>query len=167
MSFSFMDLMSAMEIGAVSYFTYKSYFVWFRNLPDIPKDYYLPIANIDLVSDDSCKTIIGDLTVKKKEMDRNYPTEEEQLFNINYNNDCFFTALYLGQMFDYWYGKLPIIDSKKLELKYELLLDKFWSCLNEECSYEDLKAYAGIFYHSYLKISGKDGGKNSQTAILS
>ena len=166
MLFSFMDLMRVMNTGAVSYFTYKSYFMWFRDLPGIPDDYYLPIANIDLNSDDRCKALISGLRIKTGELEKSFPAESEELFNTDYSKGCFLISLHLGQMFDFWYGKLTFIDNKKLEIKYELLLDKFWSCLKKECGYEDLKEYAGNFYHAYLEIAGKDGGKNRKATVL-
>lgn len=159
MSYTFMDLMNNMQNGAVSYYTYRNEYLsrGFR-LPNIPKGYFLPLANVDLVSDEFCKILIDDLRKKNKELDYKYTLgEQESGCCMAYEDDCFFIALNLGQLFDYWHGKLPFIDDPKLDLEYELLLDEFWDCLKNRSSYEELKEYSNRFYNCYLTVTNEDG----------
>lgn len=159
MGFTFNDLMEQMDNGIVTYFTFRNEFMLFDDLPEVPKGYFLPIANYDLISDDICKMVINELREKNKEIDCKYSREEQESISFEltpYEADCFFIQLNLGQLFDFWHGKLPYIENKELELEYELLVDMFWDCIKEECTYEELKEYSNKFYNCYLKVSNKE-----------
>lgn len=154
---TFNKLMKDMDNGAVSYFIYKGEFLEFQDLPEIPKGYFLPIANFDLISDEICKYVIEKLKIENSELDVKYSKEQQESNHPDYSADCFFIALNLGQFFDFWHGKLPYIENQNLECEYWFLLDKFWDCLRGECTYDELKKYSNKFYNFYLKVTGKDG----------
>lgn len=159
MSFTFNDLMKHMNNGIVTYFTFRNEFMLYGDLPEVPKDYFLPIANYDLISDEICKKVINELRLKNKEIDQKYSREEQESFCMSltpYESDCFFIQLNLGQLFDFWHGKLSYIENENLELEYELLVDKFWDCIKEKCTYEELKEYSNRFYECYLEASNKE-----------
>lgn len=158
MKFTFNDLMKQMNNGVVTYYLFKNEFMLFGDLPEVPNGYFLPIANYDLISDEICKMVVDELRGKSKEIDRKHSRKNQEsiCFELTpYEADCFFIQLNLGQLFDFWHGKLPYIENKKLEFEYELLVDKFWDCIKEECTYEELKEYSNRFYNCYLEFSNK------------
>lgn len=154
---TFNKLMKDMNNGAVSYFIYKNEFMLDQDLPTIPKGYFLPIANFDLISDKICKLVINNLKLQNSKLDDKYSKEQQENDDPDYSADCFFISLNLGQLFDFWHGKLPYIENHNLECEYDLLHFKFWDCLRGECTYDELKEYSNKFYNCYLKVTGKDG----------
>lgn len=157
---TFKEFLDSLDLGVVSYFTYRNELMLCGGLPQIPKDYFLPVAGIDLNSDDICKLIIEYLRKQNKQIDEKYPDNEQDIFNIGiitpYESECFLLQLNLGQLFDFWHGKMSFIDDNKLGIEYELLVDKFWDCIKGDCTYEELKDYSNKFYDYYMLLSKKE-----------
>ena len=46
------ELLDSFNVGLVTYSIYLNEFKYYFDLPDIPKDYFLPVAGIDVIDDD-------------------------------------------------------------------------------------------------------------------
>jgi hypothetical protein len=148
------DWLDGLNVGIVTYDTYYTQFKCYGDLPDIPKDYFLPLAGIDIVSDELCKMVLGYLKTENKKIDIKYTKEEQEIvFNQELDVDCFFVQLNAGQIFDFWFGKKKYIENNTLQACIDCFLFDFWKYLRDEITYEELKSSAKELNNTYEKIS--------------
>lgn len=147
---TFENLMKNMNVGLVSYHIYKN--EWescFGKLPEIPKDYTLPLIN----NDNDLDAAFNYLKIRNMEIDLTYPKEvQESSFGASdYESECFFVHLWLGTIFDYWFGKLKPIDNINIVCECDILDMCFWEYLRNERTIEELKEHAQKVKDTYDK----------------
>lgn len=149
--YSFQELMNAMNVGLVSYHIYKNEWITCGgDLPDVPKDYFLPLIE----NDNKLYEVFNYLKKRNKEIDQKYSKEYQELCSIgssDYESECFFVHLWLGNIFDYWFGKLPPIDNNNIDCDCDILGMDFWKYLRDECTLDELKSSAKNLYEDYIK----------------
>lgn len=151
-------LLDSFNVGLVTYSIYLNEFKCYFNLPDIPKDYFLPLAGIDVVDDDDCKLVLNNLKKKLEEIDQRYTEEEKNSDYKPYNDELFFLSLFAGQLFDLWFGKHKFIwrdediGNNELESYIDIFLFDFWKHLEGKKSYVGMKRSANELYKKYSEL---------------
>jgi len=143
-----------LDVGFVTYDTYYSQIKCYAGLPKIPSAYFLPLAGVDIVSEELCKMVLDCLKVENKKIDEKYTKEEQEVvFNQELDTDCFFIQLNAGQVFDFWFGKKKYIENNILQSRIDCFIFDFWKYLREEITYNELKSSAKELNNTYEKIS--------------
>jgi len=152
------EILDSFDIGLVTYSIYLNEFKCYFDLPDIPKDFFLPVAGINVINDDDCKFVLNDLKRKLKEIDKKYTKEEKDSDYKPYNDELFFLSLFAGQLFDLWFGKQKFvwrdgdIGNNQIECYVDIFLFDFWEYLDGKKSYIEMKRSANELYKHYLKL---------------
>lgn len=148
---TFENLMKTMDVGLVSYHIYKNEWeTYFGNLPKVPKGYTLPLIN----NDKDLDAVFNYLKIRNMEIDLTYPKEiQESSFGASdYEAECFFVHLWLGTIFDYWFGKLKPIDNIDIVIECDILGMSFWEYLRNKRTVEELKECAQKVKDTYDKF---------------
>lgn len=152
------EWLDTLDIGLVTYDIYKDEFKCYGELPNIPQDYFLPIAGLDIINDDTCKLVLDSLKTENKKIDKKYTKKEQENGSKEYNTDCFFVSLNAGQIFDFWFGKKKYIWDKNsfnapanIQACLDIFLFNFWNYLREEINFDELKASAKELNDTYEK----------------
>ena len=152
------ELLDSFNVGLVTYSIYLNEFKCHFDLPDIPKDYFLPVAGIDVITDDDCKFVLNALKNQLKDIDTRYTQEEKDADYKPYNDELFFISLFAGQMFDLWFGKHKFIwkdgniGNNEIECYVDIFLFDFWKYLEGKKSYVGMKRSANDLYKHYSKL---------------
>lgn len=142
----------------VTYSIYLNEFKCYFDLPDIPKDYFLPVAGIDVINDDDCKLVLNAYKKELKEIDGKYSQEEKYSDYKQYNDELFFLSLFAGQLFDLWFGKHNFIwrngdiGNNQIEGYVDIFLFDFWKYLEGKKSFVGLKRSANNLYKHYSNL---------------
>lgn len=153
---TFSDFMKRMDIGLVSYHIYKNEWMTYGgDLPEVPRGYTLPLIK----NDNNLDATFHYLKIRNKEIDTKYPksVQESSFGASDYEAECFFVHLWLGSIFDYWFGKLEPIDNDEIACECDILGMCFWDYLRGEVSFEELKKSAQSVKDTYDKFA--NGGE--------
>lgn len=148
---TFESLMECMDVGLVSYHIHKNEWeTYFGILPKVPNGYSIPLIN----NDKDLDTVFNYLKMRNMEIDLAYPKEvQESSFGASdYETECFFVHLWLGTIFDYWFGKLKPIDNMDIICECDVLGMCFWEYLRNERTIEELKECAQKVKDTYDKF---------------
>lgn len=152
------ELLDRFNVGLVTYGIYLNEFKCHSDLPNIPKDFFLPVAGTDVVCDDDCKMVLNTLKNQLKEIDERYTKEEKDSGYKPYNDELFFLSLFAGQLFDLWFGKHEFIwrdgdiGNNPIEGSIDTFLFDFWKYLEGKRSYVGLKRSATELYKRYSQL---------------
>ncbi len=148
-------LLDSFDAGLVTYGIYLNEMKCYFNLPDIPRDFFLPVAHVDIFNDDDCKMVLNYLKEDLKLVDLKYTQEQKEMDYKPYNDDLFFISLFAGQLFDLWYGKMKFIwmdgdiGNNLIESGIDAFLFDFWEYLEGKKSYVRLKRSANDLKKQY------------------
>lgn len=148
---TFNDFMKRMDVGLVSYHIYKNEWMTYGgDLPEVPKGYTLPLIKNDADLDST----FNYLKIRNKEIDTVYPesVQESSFGASDYEAECFFVHLWLGSIFDYWFGKLKPIDNMDVVCECDILGMCFWDYLRDEVTLDELKESAQKVKNTYDKF---------------
>ena len=135
---TFNDFMKKMDVGLVSYHIYKNEWMTYGgDLPEVPNGYSLPLIRNETDLD----ATFNYLKIRNKEIDTVYPksVQESSFGESDYEAECFFVHLWMGSIFDYWFGKLKPIDNMDITYECDILGMCFWDYLKGEATLEELK----------------------------
>ena len=151
MFMTFNDFIEGMDVGLVSYHIYKNeWMTYFGDLPEVPSGYTLPLIR----NDTDLESTFNYLRIRNTEIDMTYPksVQEASFGASDYEAECFFVHLWLGNIFDYWFGKLEPIDNNEIDCACDILGMSFWNHLKGEETLEELKANAQSVKDTYDKF---------------
>lgn len=151
---NFYDFLDEVNIGLFGKFAIANEFKIFRDLPEIPLNYKLPIIN----SNKEVFDILEDLKKENKAIDKKYPNTDENLsfsFTLtDYESECFLLMLKFSSVFCYWFGNHTpqhnYYEDQEIVISFELLVDVFWRYIQEECTLDYLRKVSQQFYEKYI-----------------